>query len=237
MQTTAVNPRRLILLVLALALLNSGFTSLPVQKRFALSSASGLIKLAVKPIAQRKVTSCGEAALTMVYNYVYPQGPLDELEVVAFAMQHGYYVDNRPPFTSPANLVKIAEYYVSDLEKPRARLIQSGNIATPEQGLQLLFEHLQKDEPVIIDGLTQLGHRYSGAHFVVVTGLSQNPAQMEGLMIYYNDPLTGHNEVAPWSGPDGIWNAWQNNGDPGGAGWWLMLSQPEPLRLNHSPGR
>ncbi len=39
--------------------------------------------------------------------------------------------------------------------------------------------------------------------------------------------LPAHNESAPWSGHAGVWNAWQNNGDPGGAGWWLVIPAPE----------
>ena len=52
-----------------------------------------------------------------------------------------------------------------------------------------------------------------------------DPKHAGGVVIYYNDPLTAHNESAPWSDAGGIWNAWQNNGDPDGAGWWLVISR------------
>jgi hypothetical protein len=38
--------------------------------------------------------------------------------------------------------------------------------------------------------------------------------------------LTGTNRWGYWLGGEGVWNAWQNNGDPGGAGWWMMIPSP-----------
>jgi hypothetical protein len=40
------------------------------------------------------------------------------------------------------------------------------------------------------------------------------------------DRLTGTKESADWAGREGVWNAWQNNGDPGGSGWWLVIAPP-----------
>jgi hypothetical protein len=46
------------------------------------------------------------------------------------------------------------------------------------------------------------------------------------VVIHFNDPLTGTKESADWEGSEGVWNAWLTNGDPGGAGWWLVISLP-----------
>jgi len=209
------------------SLLYSGFTSLPVDEHVFPQLEQGLLSLPVKPIQQKKITSCGEAAITMAYNYVYPQGALKELDVIAFSMANGYYIDNRPPFTSPANMVKIAKYYTDDPVQRFASSVRSGRVDTQEQGLKLLTGKLQNNEPVIIDVLTNLNNRYSGAHFVLVTGISMDSKYADVVMIHYNDPLTAHNESAPWLGRGGVWNAWQNNSDPDGSGWWLVISASE----------
>jgi len=78
---------------------------------------------------------------------------------------------------------------------------------------------------VIIDVLVRRYQRGSGAHFIVVTGISIDKKRADAIMVHFNEPLTGTREKARWSGPEGVWNAWQTNGDPGGAGWWLTLSE------------
>ncbi len=179
----------------------------------------GPIQLQVEPLQQRKITSCGEAAIVMAYNYAHPESPLDELDVIAFAMDNSYYVDNRRPYTSPANMVRIAKHYTKGVRR--------GRVTTPEQGLELLFQKLYADQPVIIDIWTYLNIPYSDAHFVVVTGISMH-SQKEGVyIIHYNDPLTARSESARWDGSGGIWEAWQNNGDPGGSGWWMTIRAVE----------
>ena len=180
---------------------------------------TGPIQLQVEPLQQKKITSCGEAAITMAYNYANSDKPLKELDVIAFAMEFGYYVDDRRPYTSPANMIAIANRYTRD--------VNSGNVTTPEQGLALLFEKLHDKEPVIIDIWTYLSVPYSDAHFVVVTGISGHPKKDSVFIIHYNDPLTARNESARWDGKGGIWEAWQNNGDPGGSGWWMTISAIE----------
>jgi hypothetical protein len=177
------------------------------------------IQLEIKPLQQKKITSCGEAAITMAYNHANPESPLAELDIVAFAMDNGYYIDDRRPFTSPANMVIIAQHYTDK--------VNAGNIMTPEQGLALLFENLHQDTPVIIDIWTYLDIPYSDAHFVLVTGISQHPHIEGAYIIHYNNPLTAKNESARWEGRDGIWNAWQNNGDPDGSGWWMTIQPTE----------
>jgi len=67
----------------------------------------------------------------------------------------------------------------------------------------------------------------SEAHFVVVTGISVDADRNNAVIIHYNDPLTGTQESDEWAGSQGVWNAWRTNGDPGGAGWWLVISPPE----------
>jgi hypothetical protein len=174
--------------------------------------------LPVEPIQQRKITSCGEAAIVMTYNQAYPKNPLKEMNVIAYATEMGYYLDDRPPFTSPTDMVKIAKYYTDE--------VSSGRVITQAQGLALLVQKLHKNEPIIIDVLTRLDDPQSGAHFVVVTGISIDKDNGNTIIIHYNNPLTARNESASWAGTGGIWNAWQNNGDPGGSGWWMTIRAP-----------
>ena len=177
---------------------------------------TGPVQLPVEPLQQKKVTSCGEAAIVMAYNYAHPKSPLNELDVITFAMKMGYYMDDRRPYTSPANMLQIASHYTTD--------VRSGAVSTPEKGLALLFENLHNNQPVIIDSWTFLDIPYSDAHFVVVTGISKHPKKSGVYIIHYNDPLTARTESAWWDGKGGIWEAWQNNSDPGGSGWWMTIS-------------
>jgi hypothetical protein len=225
--TKSIRILTVIIMAYVSSLLNSGFTSVSVENYLNYQLEQGSLSLHVKPIQQKKITSCGEAVITMAYNYAYSQAPLEELDVIAFSMKNGYYIDDRPPFTSPANMVKIAKHYTNDLDQHSTDGVDVGTVITQEQGLKLLMEKLKKGEPVIIDVLTQLNNRYSGAHFVLVTGISMDSKHTDVVIIHYNDSLTAHNESASWSGHAGVWNAWQNNGDPGGAGWWLVIPPPE----------
>ena len=81
-------------------------------------------------------------------------------------------------------------------------------------------------EPVIIDVLARLYDPDSGAHFILVTGVSADPKRGNAIMIHYNDPLSGKAWISRWDGGEGIWHAWKNNGDPGGSGWWLVIPPP-----------
>ena len=201
------------------ALLSVGFLPYPGDEDAPREPRQEPIRLQVKPLQQRKITSCGEAAITMAYNYALPDTSIDELDVIAFAMEYGYYVDNRRPYTSPASMIAIANHYTSN--------VNSGTVTTPEQGLALLFNKLHNNEPVIIDIWTYLDVPYSDAHFVVVTGISKHPNIQGAYIIHYNNPLTARSESARWEGRDGIWTAWQNNGDPGGSGWWMTIHAAE----------
>jgi hypothetical protein len=176
------------------------------------------LNLQVDVFQQSKGTSCGEAVIAMVYNYAYPQTPVTEQEVIEYAAGHGYYTEAFPPFTSPANMVKIAKYYADD--------ISTGRETNSGRGQTLLMRRLRNGEPVVIDVLSNFSDPESEAHFVVVTGMSVDPTRGNAVIIHYNDPLTGTKEFADWDGSQGVWNAWQNNRDPGGSGWWLVLSPP-----------
>ncbi len=173
----------------------------------------GPLFLDVPVIRQSLGTSCGEAAIVMAYNDANPQSPITEQEAIAYATAQDYFTPGTPPFTSPENMVKIAEYYAAD--------VSTGRVQTPGRGLDLLFEKLEAGTPIIIDVLTILTDPTSEAHFIVVTGLSLNGR--DEVVVHYNDPFTGIKDSALWSAPQGIWNAWQNNGDPGGPGWWLAI--------------
>ena len=196
-------------------LVSVGFVPYPEDEYPPRPTGPRPIQLEVEPLQQKKITSCGQAAITMAYNYAHPESPLAELDVIAFAMEYGYYVDDRRPFTSPAGMFAIAKHYTEN--------VQTGAVSTPDEGLKLLSTKLHSDQPVIIDIWTYLDIPYSDAHFVVVTGISLHPRKPGVYIIHYNDPLTAHRESARWDGQGGIWEAWLNNGDPGGSGWWMTL--------------
>jgi hypothetical protein len=173
------------------------------------------IMLEVPPLAQSQGTSCGEAVIVMAYNYAHAESPLNEAEVIAYASEKGYFTEEAEPFTSPADMTKIARHYTI--------YYSSGTVFNSNQGLALLIDKLKNGEPVIIDILTHLDDPTSSAHFVLVTGAAADPNDPGAVTIFYNNPLTGTNESAAWSGDAGVWHAWQNNPDPGGPGWWLVL--------------
>ena len=150
----------------------------------------------------------------MAYNYAYPQKLIDEEEVIRYATDNDYYLADRPPFTSPENMVKIAHYYADHIE--------TGSVTNPDQGLALLNRNLRDGHPVIIDVLSDFSDPQSEAHFIVITGISAGQPN-NTTVIFYNDPFTGTEESAVWNDNVGIWPAWQTNGDPGGAGWWLII--------------
>jgi hypothetical protein len=173
------------------------------------------ILLEVPPLTQSQSTSCGESVIVMAYNYAHPQSPLNETDVIAFAEERGYFTETQEPFTSPVNMVKITRHYTLDYS--------SGNVLDADRALVLLISNLKKGNPIIIDVLTYLDDPQSSAHFVLVTGVTTHADDSSIIMIHYNNPLTGVLEVARWDGETGIWNAWQNNPDPGGSGWWLVI--------------
>jgi hypothetical protein len=174
--------------------------------------------LDVPALRQSLGTSCGEAVIAMVYNYAHPETPITEQQVIDYAAANGYYTPDLAPWTSPSSMVKIADYYVDDLS--------SGRVLTAQQGLSLLIDKLRQGDPVIIDVLTIFTDPDSDAHFIVVTGVSVDPNRNNAVVIHYNDPLTGTKASADWEGSQGVWNAWQTNDDPGGAGWWLVIPTP-----------
>ena len=176
------------------------------------------LDLQVDAIQQSESTSCGEAVIAMAYNYAHPQTPINEREVIEYATTQGYFTAGVPPFTSPANIVKIARHY--------ADKVSTGTVLSSRQGLLLLVQRLRADEPVIIDVLSNFSDPDSEAHFILVIGVSTDPNRGNVIVIHYNDPLTGTQESADWAGNEGVWNAWQNNGDPGGPGWWMVITSP-----------
>ena len=210
--------RRILVFLCAGALLMIGFT-----QAFGQYSVSQLqkepLQLQVPVLQQSRGTSCGEAVIAMVYNYAFPDRPLTEQEVIEYAAANGYFTEDLPPFTSPANMVKISRHYTTD--------IATGTVLSSRQGLSLLRQKLRNGDPVIIDVLSDFSDPESEAHFVVVTGISVDAGRNNAVVVHYNDPLTGTQEADDWTGPQGVWNAWRTNGDPGGAGWWLVIATPK----------
>jgi hypothetical protein len=190
-----------------------------VAGQFSLSALQEKpLYLPVPVFQQSRSTSCGEAVIAMTYNFIHPNGPLSEEEVIEFALENEYFDEAISPFTSPANMVKIAKHYTKD--------VSSGAVATPERGLSLLYDNLRRGVPVIIDVLSNFSDPESEAHFIVVTGLSVDASRDNVVVVHYNDPLTGTQETGDWLGEQGVWNAWITNNDPGGPGWWLVISPP-----------
>lgn len=201
-------------LVLAGTMAFAGFSH--IASSFSASQLQqGPLSLQVNALQQLKPTSCGEAVITMVYNHAHPQTPIQEQEVIDYAIFQGYYTEDLLPYTSPADMVKIAKYYADG--------VSSGTVSNSDQGLALLIQKLQNDDPVIIDVLSNFQDPRSEAHFIVVTGIAVDPNRDNAIVISYNDPLTGGYVSADWLGSAGVWNAWQNNDDPGGSGWWLVI--------------
>ena len=176
------------------------------------------LDLPVPPLRQLQGTSCGEAVITMAYNYAYPVAQINEQDVIDYAEANRYFTEDLAPFTSPANMVKIARHY--------AKNISSGTVMSSGQGLGLLIQKLRDGDPMIIDVLSNFNDPQSEAHFIVVTGISIDVERENAIVIHYNDPLTGGEESDDWAGKEGVWNAWRNNGDPGGSGWWLVIPPP-----------
>ena len=175
----------------------------------------GKMNLPVDTFLQLKATSCGEAVITMAYNYAYAETKTSEQKVIDFAVDQGFYTERETPFTSPADMVKIAEHF--------AGTVSTGTVTDADKGLELLTQKLTGGDPVIIDILVRLYDPESGAHFVVVTGLAVDHNNPNKTRIYFNDPQMGRNRSAYWLGIEGVWNAWRNNGDPGGSGWWMVI--------------
>jgi len=174
------------------------------------------LNLDVPVVQQAWGTSCGEAVIAMAHNFAYPESPITEGKVIEYATINGYYTPEKSPYTSPANMVKIARYYTRD--------VSSGRVYSSSQGLALLSQQLRGGDPVVIDVLSNFNDPESEAHFIVVTGISADPDRENAFQIQYNDPLTGTKQTGTWEGNNGVWNAWHTNKDPGGPGWWLVIS-------------
>jgi hypothetical protein len=217
MYTAKLFPMRLRLISFFCAglLLFTGFTQVAAHNSVSRLQSEPIF-LDVPMVKQSSGTSCGEAVIAMLYNFAYPESTITEAEVTEYATANGYYTPEHFPYTSPANMVRIAEYY--------AWAVTHGNVHTQNQGLLLLLSKLRNGDPVTIDVLSDFSDPQSEAHFIVVTGISVDTQRNHAVVIHYNDPLTGTQKSSDWDGSDGVWNAWQTNGDPGGAGWWLVLS-------------
>lgn len=211
------NPTRMKLTALLSVgvLLFAGFTQVTARNSISRLQNEPIL-LDVPTLKQASGTSCGEAVMAMTYNYAYPIDPISEAEVTEFALANGYYTPDTFPYTSPANMVKMAQHYTDN--------ISYGTVRTQSQGLSLLMSRLRRGEPVTIDVLSNFKDPTSEAHFIVVTGISTDPQRGNAVVIHYNDPLTGSKLSSDWAGSEGVWNAWQKNGDPGGAGWWMVIS-------------
>ena len=169
------------------------------------------ILLHVNPVQKSQANSCGEAAITMAYNYAYPAQPVSELKVIRYGIAHSLYTPHRVPFTSPASMSAIALHFADSVDE--------GKASSEQDALATIEDQLDAGRPVVIDVTTVLSDNSSGAHFVLVIGYATD-LQSGMTLITFNNPLTGQQQAANWPT---IWSAWQNNGDPGGRGWWLVI--------------
>jgi hypothetical protein len=202
----------LVFLVASMAFNNAGVASGRGMQDATLAAA---VQLDILPIQQSMTTSCGEAALTMAYNRANPARLIDERAMIQYAEVRHLYTPRRFPYTSPAAMVILAQHF--------SRNVDTGNAGSGSEALALLERELKAGTPLIIDVTTTLGDPRSGAHFVLITGIAID-AQTAEVRIVYNNPQSGETESAKWLGRDGIWNAWENNRDPGGSGWWLAIA-------------
>lgn len=214
---TFLRSRRILGFLSVAGLIIVGFTGVAGQLSTAKLQQEPIL-LDVPAMRQALSTSCGEAVIAMTYNYANPQTQITEQQVIEYATTNGYYTPDLPPWTSPSNMVKIAENY--------ADAVSTGRVFAARQGLDMLIRNLRRGDPIIIDVLTIFSDPESDAHFIVVTGVSVDPNRNNAVVIHYNDPLTGTKGSADWEGSQGVWNAWQMNDDPGGAGWWLVIPTP-----------
>jgi|GEM_PF-898740 len=220
---------RFLLIPLFLCLAGFGLLVSPHPAR-ALPSDGEFIQLPVRPLRQSKITSCGPAVLAMAYHYAYPLAGASERDILTYAEMWGWYTETKYPYTSPANMLNIIRHYTKNSS--------SGQALYPQDGLDVLFSELRRGNPIIIDALTLFDEPRSGAHFVLVTGISVASGNKYAVTVTYIDPLTGGTKSAPYYGEGGLWNAWRRNGDPGGAGWWMVipvsLEAEIPIRLGEN---
>ena len=136
---------RIVGLIAIAGLLLAGFTQMRGRYSVARLQQEPL-DLPVPVMQQSLGTSCGEAVIAMTYNYAYPNASISEQEVIGYATANGYYTEDLSPFTSPANMVKIARHYADD--------VSTGRAMNAGQGLSLLIQKLRGGDPVIIDVLS-----------------------------------------------------------------------------------
>jgi hypothetical protein len=215
MNKSVSHPQVILSLLCIAAFFLTGFSSITESFWERQLLKYGKMNLPVDIVLQSNYTSCGEAVIAMAYNYAFPETRITERDVIEYAAGHNYYTEHRFPYTSPENMVRIAEHY--------ANTVRTGHVDDPNVALDFLIATLTGGDPVIIDIRSLLYDPRSGPHFVVVTGLEYDPDNPNATKIYYNDPLLKKKRSAKWQGREGIWNAWQNNSDPGGAGWWMVI--------------
>jgi RHS repeat-associated protein len=181
------------------------------------------IALQVTPLKQEKGDSCGESAFTMAYNHSH-RTDISETEVRNTAEENKWFTPGVLPFTSPSQMEDIANHYTNGN-------YESGQITNSRDGYNLLLSQLQSGNTIIVDYVVDpnnVSGTGSDAHFVVVTGMTNNNGQ---IMITYNDPWTGQQTTMDWYT---FSTAWLTNNDDHGAGngWWMVVP---PVDCNTDP--
>src|SRR5512141_2265287 len=82
------------------ALVSSAFVPLADSYWKRKLQQDGKMNLPLHAILQSKFTSCGEAVITMAYNYAYPESQISEQEVIDYATKQGLFTERKWPFTS-----------------------------------------------------------------------------------------------------------------------------------------
>jgi hypothetical protein len=177
------------------------------------------------PLYQQPTSeTCGEAAFVMAWNYAHPDQMLDLNTVIALAIQNGWYIPGDPVgvYTSPAHMQEMASHYAT---QNNALTPGTGQMVDEQQALLFLFSQIIMGRPVVVDVNTIIGDTQSGAHFVVVTGISLIDGEIE-----YNDPYgyigpTEHQADKKRERWTTFWESWRNNGDDNnkGNGWYMVV--------------
>lgn len=163
---------------------------------------------------ERYGTYSGQYSFAMIWSFLHPDHPMTGAAVSATAAEKGWH-DTSIPYTSPSNMVKMAQYYA--YHQYTGIRVDHGFGSNETAAKGLLHNLIVMGDPVIIDVTVDVAvdgnHNYRNTHYIVVTGIASDGT------VYYNDPLSGSKSTS-WKN---IWDSWKNNTDPGGQVWYLVI--------------
>jgi hypothetical protein len=148
----------------------------------------------------------------MVYGYHHPsQRPGLAQRITQEAYNRGLYTPETVPFTSPENLCNLGRVY----GRPEC----GQGDPNWDAGRERLANWLVQGQPVIVDIQWEASYSRGGeAHFVVVTGVRRDGAQVR-----VNDPLTyGNGGTVREMRGEMFDSMWSDNSD-NVTRWWMVL--------------